>query len=196
MSSHTPLDAGRPVTVVCERNGARVSCETTVVRDLVDTVEVAIEGFSAERSGRPIALIVGDDVTSEFVSIQDCAIQAGTVTLETWGPWQRVSDRRSSARFSMSIACELRGKEHVVPGLCLDVSMDGVSIQTTAWDEPGFTLALQIGDRWAELPCTVVRLAAAEGTTEVHARFDDLSMEAGLALVGLVEASREASNAA
>ena len=196
MNSHEPLKSGEVVSIVCERDGARVSYDASVIRDSGATIEVAIEGFSAERLGRPLAVVVGDSTAGEFVSVQESTADRHTLTLGTWGPWQRRSDRRMSARFATSYPCELRGRERVSPGRCLDVSLDGVSVETTTWDEPEFTLSMQIGETRAEFPCVVVKLTGSGGATVVHALFDDLSLEAGLALVGLVETSREQSSAA
>lgn len=196
MNSHQPLKSGEVVSIVCECDGAQVSYDASVIQDAGATIEVAIEGFSAERLGRPLAVVVGNGTAGEFVSVQESTADRHTLTLGTWGPWQRRSDRRTSARFATSYPCELRGRAHVAPGRCLDVSLDGVSVETATWDEPDFTLALQIGDTWAELPCVVVKLTGSGRVTVVHALFNDLSLEAGLALVGLVEAPREQSSAA
>lgn len=195
MDSHQSLKSGAVVSIVCERDGAQVSYDAKVIRDLGGTIEVAIEGFS-EHLGRPLAVVVGDSTTGEFVSVQESTASRHALSLETWGPWQRRSDRRTSARFATSYPCELRSRERVDPGRCLDVSLDGVSVETAAWDEPEFTLAMQIGETGVELPCVAVRVAGSGGMTVVHALFDDLGLEAGLALVGLVEASRQQSNAA
>ena len=191
MEDFVTLRFGDRVTLVSV--GDDVHAQTfaaTVVSHNSNRVEVTLDQ-PIEGTSRPYILVVGEGEAARFIAIEESAGAGMQVPITTLGPWQNAADRRASSRFPTYRPCQLVTGETTTPGHILDLSMDGIAIEAVGWAGERFILRVDVGNGRIGIPCESVSFQdTVADLVVVHARFEDLTVAEGIAVIELSESIR------
>lgn len=191
MGDLVSLRAGDRVTLVCVSDGSNaMAFAATVTSQRGSHVDVTLDEPYGN-TVRPYILVSGEGDGANFVAIEESAASGAHVPLTTFGPWQNAADRRASARFPTYLPCQLVNGSEVAEGHLLDLSAHGVAIESVGWAGGTFTLRVDAGSGPVDIPCETVSLQnTVAGLVVVHARFQDLTVGEGMAVMALSELVR------
>lgn len=191
MDELVTLRFGDRVTLVSVGEGEHATTfAATVVSHHGNSVELTLDQ-PFDGTSRPYILVSGEGESARFIAIEESAGAGTRVPVTTLGPWQNAADRRASSRFPTYRPCRLVAGDTVVEGHMLDLSMHGFAVESGAWSAEHFVLRVESGSSLIELPCVTVGLQhTAADLVVIHARFEDLTVAEGLAVIELTESVR------
>lgn len=185
------LRSGDRVTLVSVDNGVHTTVfAATVVSHSGNRIDVTLdEPFAA--TSRPYILVSGEGEGARFIAIGESTGAGPKVPITTLGPWQNAADRRESSRFPTYRPCLLLSAGAATEGHILDLSMHGVAVEATSWQGGPFVLRVGASGAASEIPCETVGIQkTAASLVVVHARFENLSIAEGMAVMELSESIR------
>lgn len=191
MGDLVSLRPGDRVTLVCVGDGVDArTFAATVTSHRGTQVDVSLDEPLGSKA-RPHMLVSGEGDGANCVAIEEADASGAHVPLTTLGPWQNAADRRASARFPTYLPCQLVNGSEVAEGHLLDLSAHGAAIEAVGWAGETFALRVDAGSGQADIPCETVSLQnTVAGLVVVHARFQDLTVGEGMAVMALSELVR------